>query len=138
MPLNGFKVVDGCLGIASAKSEGRHARVNGGQAVLQTLSKIVVVKLALSKRSKWRCIKMPAATRRANSVTISAETFKQVPSSLLLVIQRIAATAPGAQDQEREASFLHGKSFRGACSPRPIFAPQAYEPPGQSTVRPLP
>jgi hypothetical protein len=109
VPLNGLEIVDRGLGIPSAKLESRHVPVNGAQAALQSCSKVIIVKLAISERSKWRRINVRAPARFAHGVTPSAQRFEQVLSSLLLAIEGVTGIIPDAYRQKREASYLHGR-----------------------------
>ena len=108
--LDEFEIVDRSLGIDPAKSESRHVRMNSGQAVLQPLSEIIVVQLAVSKGAKCRRIDVWAAPCRAHGVTPSAQRFEQGLASLLLGIEGMTGPAQGAHHQEDKTKNLHGWS----------------------------
>src|SRR4051812_49339410 len=52
--LNRPEVIDRSLGVASIEPEGRHVRMNGQQAVLQSIGKILVIKLAVAEVAERR------------------------------------------------------------------------------------
>jgi hypothetical protein len=108
--LKEFQIVNRGLGVGSVKSESRHVRVNGGQAVLQTLPEIIVVQLAVSKAAKWRCIDVWAPACLAHGVTPSAQGFEQGFASSLLGIDGMTGAAQGTHHQEKETKNLHGWS----------------------------
>jgi hypothetical protein len=108
--LKEFEIVDRSLGIGPAKSESRHVRMNSGQAVLQALSEIIVVELAVSKGAKWRGIDVWAAACLAHGVTPSAQGFEHGLASLLLGIEGMTGLARAAHHQEEKTKNLHGCS----------------------------
>src|ERR1035438_3131959 len=107
--LNSLEVVDCGLGIAAIELKGRHVLVNGGQAVLQSLSKVIVVKLVVSESSEWWSIDVRALACFADGVTASTQLFEQLLSVLLLAIQREAGLAPDTNHHECGADFRYDR-----------------------------
>jgi hypothetical protein len=124
--LNEFEIVDRSLGIGAAELESRHIRMDGGQAILQSLSEIVVVEFAVSKCAKRWSVNMRAPAPLAHGVTSSAEGLEQGFASALLGIEGMTGRTPAAHHaayrQEGETKNPHGQSLIsvGRRAGRPI------------------
>lgn len=146
--LNGLEVIDRSLGIFPAKAESRHAGVDGGEAVLQPLFEVGVVKL-FSKRPKRGSLAERASARPTCCVTARALGFEQSLAVSLLAVKGIDDLAPGADHQECETNSVHGGSLccrqaSTGCRPtvalnaRVVIIPRAAPPsPGRMVDKPL-
>jgi len=106
--LNGSEVIDSSIGVASAESKRRHVAVGRRQAVLQTLSEIVIVKLVLAQYSKWRRVNVWARACCADGMTASAHGFKHGLRPELFAIHGVTNLAASRCRQKQEAEFCQG------------------------------
>jgi len=126
--LNRLQVIDRSLRIAPIEPEGRHLRVNRREPVLQSLRKILVVKLAVAEIAEGRCIDLRAATGLTDGVAARAERVEQFLAVLLFTIQRARGSAVCQGQQQCKTGSLHdGIPYAVAPLPRALWLPGISE-----------